>query len=79
MNSRNSSWLAKRMPAGDIGVIDVRGHAEWEAGHLPDVENIPVGYLPERFDEVPRDQPVVVHCRSGGRSAIGPASCAQEA
>lgn len=62
--------LAKRMQAGDVTVLDVRGRSEWEAGHLPNVENIPVGSLAERMDEVPRDRPVVVHCQSGARSAI---------
>ncbi len=45
-------------------VIDVRDGAEWEAGHLPGVPNIPVGHLVDRLDEIPRDRPVV------GRSAI---------
>ena len=62
--------LAERRQAGDVAVIDVRGHTEWEAGHLPGVENIPVGYLTDHLNEVPRDRPVVVHCQSGARSAI---------
>ena len=49
---------------------DVRGQAEWEAGHLPGVPNIPLGYLTRRLAEVPRDRPVVVHCQAGSRSAI---------
>ena len=53
-----------------VHVIDVRGRAEWEAGHMPGVQNIPVGYLRDRLDEIPRDRPVVLHCQSGGRSAI---------
>ncbi|NLG63701.1 MAG: MBL fold metallo-hydrolase [Candidatus Cloacimonetes bacterium] len=55
---------------GSAHVIDVRGSAEWEAGHLPGVPNIPVGYLADRLDEIPRDRPVVLHCQTGGRSAI---------
>ena len=62
--------LRARMGADEIAVLDVRGRAEWEAGHLPGVANIPVGYLDERLDEIPRDVPVAVHCQSGGRSAI---------
>ncbi|HUQ45316.1 MAG TPA: MBL fold metallo-hydrolase [Gemmatimonadaceae bacterium] len=62
--------LAESLQAGDVTVIDVRGHAEWEAGHLPGVKNIPVGYLADHLNEVPRDRPVVVHCQSGARSAI---------
>lgn len=51
-------------------VIDVRGHAEWEAGHLAGVPNIPVGYLVDRLDDIPTDRPLVVHCQGGGRSSI---------
>ncbi|HEU0302459.1 MAG TPA: rhodanese-like domain-containing protein, partial [Longimicrobium sp.] len=65
-----SGELAARMMAGEVNVIDVRGAAEWEAGHLPDVPNLPVGSLADRLDEVPRDRPLVVHCQGGGRSAI---------
>ena len=65
-----SRELAERMKAGSVAVIDVRGAAEWEAGHLPGVPNIPVGYLADRLREIPRDRPVVVHCQTGGRSAI---------
>lgn len=64
------SAVNEKFQAGDVTVIDVRGHAEWEEGHLPGVPNIPVGYLAERLDEIPRDRPVVVHCQSGSRSAI---------
>jgi len=53
-----------------VHVIDVRGHAEWDAGHLPNVPNIPVGYLADHIDELPTDKPVVVQCQAGGRSAI---------
>ncbi len=62
--------VADRLKSGTITVIDVRGRSEWEAGHLPGVSNIPVGYLTERLSEVPSSTPVVVHCQSGARSAI---------
>lgn len=62
--------LAKLVTAGGASVIDVRGAAEWEHGHLPQAANIPVGYLTDRLDEIPADKPLVVHCQSGARSAI---------
>lgn len=65
-----SRELAERLRADDVVVLDVRGAAEWEAGHLPGAENIPVGYLAERLAEIPRERPLVVHCQGGGRSAI---------
>jgi hydroxyacylglutathione hydrolase len=55
---------------GEATVIDVRGRAEWAAGHLPGAMNIPLGELSERLGEVPADRPVIVQCQSGARSAI---------
>ncbi len=66
----SAAELAERMNTDVLTVIDVRGRAEWEAGHLPGVLNIPVGYLTDRLTEIPASRPVVVHCQSGGRSAI---------
>jgi len=66
----SSAELATQQSGGAVSVIDVRGRSEWEAGHLPGVPNIPVGFLVKRLAEVPRDRPVVVHCQAGSRSAI---------
>ncbi|HEU4829526.1 MAG TPA: MBL fold metallo-hydrolase [Gemmatimonadales bacterium] len=62
--------LAAELAAGQAAVLDVRGTDEWEAGHLPDVTNIPLGQLPSRIGEVPPGRPLVLHCQGGGRSAI---------
>jgi hydroxyacylglutathione hydrolase len=51
-------------------VVDVRGRAEWQAGHIPGVENIPVGYIADELENLPRDGKIVLHCQGGGRSAI---------
>lgn len=51
-------------------LIDIRGHSEWEDGHVPGAVHIPLGYLPDHLDEIPRDRPVAVYCESGGRSPI---------
>jgi hydroxyacylglutathione hydrolase len=62
--------LADQIASGRMDVVDVRGATEWEAGHLPGVPNVPVGYLAERIGELPAERPVVVHCQGGARSAI---------
>lgn len=54
----------------DTTVLDVRGRTEWEAGHLPGVEAIPVGHLARHLDRIPRDGELILHCQSAGRSAI---------
>lgn len=63
-------------------VIDVREPAEYAAGHVPGAVNIPRGVLEFEVDGHPavncrkdpalahRNDPVVLYCRSGGRSAL---------
>ena len=65
--------LASRLSRGEVAVVDVRGRSEWDAGHLPGVPNIPVGYLEEHLDELPKDRPLVLQCQSGSRSAMAAA------
>ena len=70
--------LKQQLAAGAVNVLDVRGRTEWDAGHIASdaaangsrVVHIPLGYLTERLDELPRDKPIVVHCQAGARSAI---------
>jgi hydroxyacylglutathione hydrolase len=62
--------LRERQVTGDVTVIDVRGRSEWEAGHLPGVANIPLGLLPDRLAELPKEGTIVLQCETGSRSAI---------
>ena len=59
-------------PAGPV-LLDVREDEEWEAGHIDGALHVPMHQLPNRLhyapDTLDRDVPVVVVCRSGGRSA----------
>jgi rhodanese-related sulfurtransferase len=52
-------------------ILDVREPEEWDEKHIPGATLIPLGELAARVDEVPRDQQVVVICRSGNRSQVG--------
>lgn len=49
-------------------LIDVREPDEVAEGTLPGAVNIPLGELPDRVGEIDRTRPVVLLCRSGGRS-----------
>ncbi|TAH64808.1 MAG: pyridine nucleotide-disulfide oxidoreductase [Anaerolineaceae bacterium] len=49
-------------------IIDVREAYEYSQGHLNGAINIPLSELRERIDEIPKDKPVYLHCRSGQRS-----------
>lgn len=52
----------------DIEIIDVREPYEAELASIG-AKLIPMGEIDERKGEIPMDKPVVVHCRSGKRSA----------
>lgn len=52
-------------------ILDVRTPEEWADFHIPGSTLIPIDELESRVNEVPRDQQVVVVCRSGNRSATG--------
>ena len=62
------SALPDPLPA-DLHVLDVREPAEWITGHIEGAQHIPLMQLVERLAEVPADQPVLVVCRVGSRSA----------
>jgi len=62
---------AAELRDGGAFILDVRQPEEWNAGHIPDATLIPLDQLPSRVNEVPKDQTVVVVCRSGNRSAAG--------
>ncbi len=52
-------------------ILDVREPSEWTQFHIPGATRIPLGELPNRLNEVPKDRDVVVVCRTGVRSAQG--------
>lgn len=59
--------LAARLDGGAI-VIDVREADEYESGHVPGARFLPLSELQNRSGEVPADEPVLIICKSGGRS-----------
>lgn len=77
----NAEQLLALQAAG-APVVDVREPAEYASGHLPGAVNIPRGVLEFEIDGHPavncvtapalahRERPLVLYCRSGGRSAL---------
>ncbi len=53
----------------ELYVLDVREPHEIAICAIEGTHKIPLGQIAERYAEVPTDQPVVVHCKLGGRSA----------
>lgn len=64
------SQAAAKRQAGAF-ILDVRQPEEWADAHIPGSTLIPLGELESRINELPRDQEIVVVCRSGNRSAQG--------
>ena len=52
-------------------VIDLRGAAEFNAGHIAGAKSVFVGTLLQNLAKVPKDKPVIIHCQGGDRAAIG--------
>ena len=61
--------LKKMMDAHeDFQLIDVREEHEAEVAHIGG-KLIPMGTIMDHLEEISKDKKVVVHCRSGKRSA----------
>jgi rhodanese-related sulfurtransferase len=50
-------------------LLDVREQSEWNDSHVDGAHLIPLGELMNRVSEIPKDQDVLIICRSGNRSA----------
>lgn len=66
---------ARRLIGEGAVVLDVRTPEEFEKGHLPTAQNLPIDQLAGRMSEVAertgddRGKPIVVYCAAGGRAA----------
>jgi rhodanese-related sulfurtransferase len=49
-------------------VVDVREPYEFVGGHVPGAVSVPMGTIPERRDELPRDRTLYLVCEVGARS-----------
>ena len=61
-------FSAKRDRGENITLLDVREPHEWAISDLPGSVKIPLGTLPQRIEELPRNEEIVVYCRTGSRS-----------
>jgi rhodanese-related sulfurtransferase len=69
MNEITVEELKAKLDSGeDFQLIDVREEFEYDTSNIGGL-NIPLGNVLLEKDKIARDKPVVVHCRSGKRSA----------
>lgn len=52
----------------DFVLLDVRELPETQICQIPESTHIPMGQVPQRLDELPKDKQIVCYCRTGGRS-----------
>ncbi len=64
------SELAWQLIDSGALVVDVRTPDEFAEGHLDNAHNIPLSDVATGFTAIDKDQPIVVYCRSGNRSAM---------
>ncbi len=55
---------------GEAVVVDVREPYEREAGHIEGSRHIELERVASQAETLPKDRPVVFHCRLGARSAM---------
>ncbi len=71
--------LKKKIDAKeDFFLLDVREPNEFKIGRIPGSTLIPLGEVPQRVSEIPRDKEIIVHCKMGGRSAKAAAFLRQQ-
>ena len=51
-----------------VVLLDVREDDEWQRGHAPGAQHIPMGQIPARLGEIDPDAKLFVVCQAGGRS-----------
>lgn len=52
----------------NLNIIDVRETGEVAEGKIPGAVNIPLGLIEFRMNELDKNKPYIMVCRSGGRS-----------
>lgn len=68
--------VRKRVTGKKAILLDVREKNEWDAGHLKHAKLVPLSvvktgkFTAKQKKHLPKDKPIYVHCRSGGRVLI---------
>jgi adenylyltransferase/sulfurtransferase len=61
--------LKDKLNDGNILLLDVREPFEYDIARIEGAMLLPLGELPDRISELPRDKEIVVMCKTGARSA----------
>lgn len=55
--------LLARIRKGEIVVLDVRPSSEFEAGHIPGAQSVPLSELEKALAKIPKSKEIVAYCR----------------
>jgi molybdopterin/thiamine biosynthesis adenylyltransferase/rhodanese-related sulfurtransferase/molybdopterin converting factor small subunit len=65
-----ASELKQRLDRGDkLKIVDVREPNEYQINRIEGSQLIPLGDVPQRYQELDKNDEIVVQCKMGGRSA----------
>ena len=59
---------ARKLVENEEYILDVRPQAAFDAGHIKGAHSIPLEELRDRYQEIPKDRPVYIHCRTSKNS-----------
>ena len=60
----------KELKKSGTPIVDLRGAAEFNEGHIKGAKNVFVGTIENNLDKIDKKKKVVIHCQSGARAAI---------
>ncbi|MBM9833114.1 rhodanese-like domain-containing protein, partial [Enterococcus faecalis] len=69
IKSQHLADLVAAIDSKSLALIDVREADEYQAGHVPGAQSLPLSELAERYTEIDKNTPYHLICHSGGRSA----------
>ena len=62
--------IKQRLDAGErLRIIDIREHDEYETAHVDAAELLPMSEIQSWWQDLPRDEELVIMCHHGSRSA----------
>ena len=59
----------QKAAAEGVRIVDVRSVGEYEGGHIPGAQNVPLDQLQSVASQWDKNAPVLVYCQTGARSA----------
>lgn len=70
VESVSAAEFAERFGRNSLVTLDVRKLGEYKQGHVKDAINVPLDYLNQNLDHIPKHGEVYIHCAGGYRSMI---------